>query len=131
MKWITTIAMCVLALHASAQALPYQNPSAAHSGDGSGVHTGVHAQSPQCALDSIRYNLCRIDFDPATGQFGDQIETVIDAAHNPLPMGEGMGWGIPSLSPVPPTTDDSCAIRSLTTDSSASGTMRPTSGCST
>ena len=32
------------------------------------------------ALDSIRYNLCRIDFDPATGTFGDQIETVIDAA---------------------------------------------------
>lgn len=31
------------------------------------------------ALDSIRYNLCRIDFDPATGTFGDSIETVIDA----------------------------------------------------
>ena len=30
-------------------------------------------------LDSIRYNLCRIDFDPATGTFGDQIETVVDA----------------------------------------------------
>ena len=30
-------------------------------------------------LDSIRYNLCRIDFDPATGQFGDQIETIVDA----------------------------------------------------
>ncbi len=31
-------------------------------------------------LDSIRYNLCRIDFNPATGRFGDQIETVVDAA---------------------------------------------------
>ena len=31
-------------------------------------------------LDSIRYDLCRIDFDPATGTFGDQIETVVDAA---------------------------------------------------
>ena len=31
-------------------------------------------------LDSIRYNLCRIDFDPATGTFGDHIETIIDAA---------------------------------------------------
>jgi hypothetical protein len=31
------------------------------------------------ALDSIHYNLCRIDFDPATGQFGDRIETVVDA----------------------------------------------------
>ena len=30
-------------------------------------------------LDSIRYSLCRIDFDPATGSFGDQIETVVDA----------------------------------------------------
>lgn len=30
-------------------------------------------------LDSIRYNLCRVDFDPATGTFGDSIETVIDA----------------------------------------------------
>ena len=30
-------------------------------------------------LDSIRYNLCRIDFDPATGNFGDSIVTVIDA----------------------------------------------------
>ena len=31
-------------------------------------------------LDSIRYNLCRIDFNPETGTFGDSIETVIDAA---------------------------------------------------
>ena len=30
-------------------------------------------------LDSIRYNLCRIDFNPETGTFGDSIETVIDA----------------------------------------------------
>ena len=31
-------------------------------------------------LDSIRYSLCRIDFNPETGTFGDQIETVVDAA---------------------------------------------------
>ena len=31
-------------------------------------------------LDSIRYNLCRIDFDPSTGTFGDQIDIIIDAA---------------------------------------------------
>ena len=31
-------------------------------------------------LDSIHYNLCRIDFDPSTGNFGDSIETIIDAA---------------------------------------------------
>ena len=31
-------------------------------------------------LDSIRYNLCRIDFDPATGSFGSRVDTIIDAA---------------------------------------------------
>ena len=31
-------------------------------------------------LDSIHYNLCRIDFDPATGCFGNEIETIVDAA---------------------------------------------------
>ncbi len=31
-------------------------------------------------LDSLHYNLYRIDFDPATGTFGDKIETVVDAA---------------------------------------------------
>jgi Tol biopolymer transport system component len=31
-------------------------------------------------LDSIRYNLCRIDFDPATGIFGNRIDTIIDAS---------------------------------------------------
>ena len=30
-------------------------------------------------LDSIRYSLCRIGFDPGTGTFGDHIETVVDA----------------------------------------------------
>lgn len=30
-------------------------------------------------LDSIRYNLCRIDFDPATGTFGDRIDVIVDA----------------------------------------------------
>ena len=35
---------------------------------------------PGVGLDSIRYNLFRIDFDPATGTFGDHIETIIDAA---------------------------------------------------
>ena len=31
------------------------------------------------ALDSIHYNLCRIDFDPATGNFGNRIDTIVDA----------------------------------------------------
>lgn len=30
-------------------------------------------------LDSIRYNLCSIDFDPATGTFGSRIDTIIMA----------------------------------------------------
>ena len=29
-------------------------------------------------LDSIRYNLCRIDFDPATGNFGSRIDTIVN-----------------------------------------------------
>jgi len=38
------------------------------------------ANQSSVLLDSIRYNLCRIDFDPATGTFGDHIDTIIDAA---------------------------------------------------
>ena len=30
-------------------------------------------------LDSIRYNLYRIDFDPATGEFGSTIDIIVDA----------------------------------------------------
>ncbi len=30
-------------------------------------------------LDSIRYNLCRVDFNPETGQFGDSIDIIVDA----------------------------------------------------
>lgn len=30
-------------------------------------------------LDSIHYNLCRIDFNPATGNFGNRIDTIINA----------------------------------------------------
>jgi len=30
-------------------------------------------------LDSIHYNLCRIDFDPAMGNFGNRIDTIVDA----------------------------------------------------
>jgi hypothetical protein len=31
-------------------------------------------------FDSIHYSLCRIDFDPATGSFGNRIDTIVDAA---------------------------------------------------
>ena len=30
-------------------------------------------------LDSLHYNLCRIDFNPETGDFGNRIDTIIDA----------------------------------------------------
>lgn len=30
-------------------------------------------------LDSLHYNLCRIDFNPETGNFGNRIDTIIDA----------------------------------------------------
>ena len=52
-------------------------------------------------LDSIRYNLCRIDFDPATGTFGTEIETIIDASTiNSSPRGgrEGVSISFPRPS---------------------------------
>ena len=30
-------------------------------------------------IDSIHYSLCRIDFDPATGRFGNRIDTIVNA----------------------------------------------------
>ena len=44
-------------------------------------------------LDSIHYNLCRIDFDPATGNFGDHIDTIIDASTS-SPRGDQEGVSI-------------------------------------
>ena len=35
-------------------------------------------------LDSLHYNLCRIDFDPATGTFGNSIDTIINAQHKSI-----------------------------------------------
>ena len=32
------------------------------------------------SLNQLRYNLYRIDFDPATGTFGNRIDTIVDAA---------------------------------------------------
>ena len=29
---------------------------------------------------SLRYNLCRIDFDPETGRFGERVDTIVNAA---------------------------------------------------
>jgi hypothetical protein len=70
-------------------------------------------------LDSIRYNLCRIDFDPATGTFGSRIDTIVNA--------EAMHKSL--SSPVLPMMDVSFATRYPTTDSSVFGTMRLISIC--
>lgn len=43
-------------------------------------------------LDSIRYNLCRVDFNPETGSFGDSIVTVIDA----VALGKSVSFPRPS-----------------------------------
>ena len=37
------------------------------------------AASKDSTLNNLHYNLCRIDFDPATGTFGDCIDTIVDA----------------------------------------------------
>jgi hypothetical protein len=44
--------------------------------------SGITTVSPGTShqLDSIHYDLCRIDFDPATGSFGNRIETIVDAS---------------------------------------------------
>ena len=34
-------------------------------------------------LNNLRYNLCRINFDPTTGNFGSHIDTIINAASFP------------------------------------------------
>jgi len=51
------------------------------SADGRSIYFCAASALPEGnhQLDSIRYNLCRIDFDPATGSFGNRIETIIDA----------------------------------------------------
>jgi hypothetical protein len=52
------------------------------SADGRSIYFCAARALPEDSheIDSIRYNLCRVDFDPETGSFGDSIETVIDAA---------------------------------------------------
>ena len=52
------------------------------SADGRSLYFCAASALPEGShqLDSIHYNLCRIDFDPATGAFGSLIETIVDAA---------------------------------------------------
>ncbi len=51
------------------------------SADGRSLYfCAAHAQPENHhQLDSIRYNLCRIDFNPETGKFGNRIDTIINA----------------------------------------------------
>ena len=51
------------------------------SADGRSIYFCAARALPEGSLqlDSIRYSLCRIGFDPETGTFGDHIETVVDA----------------------------------------------------
>ena len=51
------------------------------SADGCSIYFCAARALPEGShdLDSIRYNLCRIDFDPETGNFGDSIDVVVDA----------------------------------------------------
>ena len=51
------------------------------SADGRSLYFCAASELPEGnhKLDTIRYNLCRIDFDPATGSVGNRIETIIDA----------------------------------------------------
>ena len=51
------------------------------SADGRSIYFCAARALPEGSLqlDSIRYSLCRIGFDPETGTFGDHIEKVADA----------------------------------------------------
>ena len=74
------------------------------SADGRSIYFCAARALPEGShqLDSIHYNLCRIDFDPETGTFGDHIETIVDAAsHAPIPTGEGTGVGFSISFPRP------------------------------
>ena len=54
------------------------------SGHGAGSNNEAAADSSffilHSSLNDLRYNLCRIDFDPATGTFGNRIDTIVNAA---------------------------------------------------
>lgn len=51
------------------------------SADGRSIYFCAAKALPEgsIGLDSIRYNLCRIDFDPENGTFGNKVDTIINA----------------------------------------------------
>ena len=50
------------------------------------------AQDIPSAYKNIRYNLCRVAFDPATGKFGNRVDTIVNAAA----MGKSLTFPRPS-----------------------------------
>ncbi|MCD8387637.1 MAG: hypothetical protein LUD17_12215 [Bacteroidales bacterium] len=66
----------------------------AFSPDGASLYFCAAApqEIPQ-GLDQVRYDLLKISFDPATGRFGQEIDTVIHASA----MGKSVSWPKPSF----------------------------------
>ena len=54
-------------------------PSAG-SGTVSVTGLGIGSGTVESGLNSLRYNLCRIDFNPETGRFGERVDTIVNAA---------------------------------------------------
>jgi hypothetical protein len=52
----------------------------AFSADGKSLYfCSAQAQPIPARVKEVRYNLCRIPFDPATGQFGHRVDTLVNA----------------------------------------------------
>ena len=50
------------------------------SGTVSVTGLGTGSGTVESGLNSLRYNLCRISFDPETGRFGERVDTIVNAA---------------------------------------------------
>ena len=66
------------------------------------------------ALDSLRYDLCSIDFDPETGRFGDRVNCLYEASAK----------GKVYLSPVFRRMAVICCLRSRIMETFQSGIRR-------
>ncbi len=60
--------------------------------DGETIYFCRAEQAAGAAIDSVRYDLCRVSFDPSTGKFG-QVEKIYDA------RAEGKSVSFPRVSP--------------------------------
>ena len=54
--------------------------SSTGSGTVSVTGLGIGSGTVESGLNSLRYNLCRIDFNPETGRFGERVDTIVNAA---------------------------------------------------